>query len=256
MSRTTRRFFSAGAAALALALTGLVYSTTVHAASISYGNFGPVGPGVSFLNVLEASGTDPVPLYGPPTAFATGLDFNPVGFTASGAGGTADITDGQLNFTIMSPGGVKFVNLAESGNYSLTGVGTPATQVIAGAIIRATVTQINGVNVAPIVLFANTVSSSFNLVANPGVLQPWALGTNYNVGGLLSVLGYNATQKATKVDISIDNQLIAISEPLSSASISKTDFNLTVTPQVPEPATLSLAGLALCGVAALRRRNA
>jgi hypothetical protein len=256
MSWTTRRFFSAGAAALALALAAF-FSSTASAATISYGNFGPVGPNVSFLNVLEASGTDPVPLYGPPTLFATGLDFNPAGFTASGTGGTADITDGQLNFTVMSNGGVNFINLNELGNYSLTGVGTPATQVIAGAIIRATVTQLNGVNVAPIVLSPVTVSLAANLVSNPGVLQSWGLGGVVNVNSQLSTLGYGAGQKATKVDVSINNQLIAISEPLSSASISKTDFVISINPFVPEPATASLCGLALCGAAvAARRRNA
>jgi hypothetical protein len=156
----------------------------------------------------------------------------------------------------MNNGGVQVVNLSEAGNFSLTGVGTPATQVVAGAIIRAAVTQINGVNVAPINLLPSTVSAGFNLVANPGVLQPWSLGTSVNVSGQMSLLGYNANQIATKVDVSINNQLIALSEPLSSASISKTDFVITITPPVPEPAAMTLGSLAVCGaVLAARRRK-
>src|SRR5262245_38339561 len=64
-------------------------------ATINYGNFGPVPPGVTFLSVEESSGTDPVPLYGPPTPFATGLDFNPTNYVATSSGGGADLTDGQ-----------------------------------------------------------------------------------------------------------------------------------------------------------------
>src|SRR5690349_6889205 len=70
------------------------------AATINYGNFGPVPPGVTFTNVSESSGTDPVPLYGPPTPFTTGLDFDPQNFVSSANGGTQDVTDGQLNFGI------------------------------------------------------------------------------------------------------------------------------------------------------------
>jgi hypothetical protein len=149
---------------------------------------------------------------------------------------------------------VNSITLSELGNFSLAGTGTAATQVAAGAIIRATVTQLNGVNVAPIVLFPTTVSAGFNLPANPGVAQPWSLGAVVNVNGQLAVLGY-LNQHATKVDVSIDNQLIAISEPLSTASISKTGFQITIQPGVPEPTTMALAGLAVCGMAAAGRRR-
>ena len=76
MTLTTRAFSRAVALALGFALLGH-FSTVASAASISYGNFGPVPPATSFLDVEESSGTDTVPLYGPPTPFTTGLDFDP-----------------------------------------------------------------------------------------------------------------------------------------------------------------------------------
>ena len=100
MMRTPRRLFSASAAALAFGLLA-TFAPVAQAASLSYGNFGPVAPGISFLNVTESSGTDAVPLYGPPAPYVTGLDFDPTSFVASAAGGGADITDGQMNFTVM-----------------------------------------------------------------------------------------------------------------------------------------------------------
>jgi hypothetical protein len=253
MSRTTRRFFSASAAALGIALIGF-FSSTASAASISYGNFGPVPPGVTFLNVQESSGTDPVPLYGPPVAFATGLDFDPTSFGASGAGGAADLTDGQLNFTVMASN-ITSMNVAESGAYTLSGIGTLATRVLAGAIVRGSVTQINGVNVAPVDLGTANASVAFSLPFNAGVAVPWSISIPFNVAGALAAQGFGANQHATKVDFAINNQLIALSEPGSVASISKQDFVITTHPGVPEPATLGLAGMALCGMAVAARRR-
>src|SRR5687767_14410645 len=88
--------------ALALVLV-LTASTLCSAATISYGNFGPVN-GVMFNDVKESSGTDDVPLYGPPDVFPTGMDFDPTSFVATANGGDEDITDGQLNFTVMGSG--------------------------------------------------------------------------------------------------------------------------------------------------------
>ena len=133
----------------------LLVATTARAATINYGNFGPIAPGVSFLAVTESSGTDPVPLYGAPDPFVVGLDFDPTSFVATAAGGGPDITDGQLNFTVMgntAPGGpmvaIDSISLSERGDYNLVGVGTAATQVFAGAnIVSAKVTQIDGLPV-------------------------------------------------------------------------------------------------------------
>jgi hypothetical protein len=164
MNNTKRNFSLALASVLGLTL-GAVFSTATQAASINYGNFGPVPPGVSFLQVTESSGTDPVPLYGTPTPFSVGLDFDPIGFVATSSGGGPDITDAQLNFTIMGNGstGIGTIGLFEAGDYTLAGVGTPATSAFAGAILRATITQINGLPVAPISLAPVNASVGFSL---------------------------------------------------------------------------------------------
>jgi hypothetical protein len=221
-----------------LAIAALTFNAAARGATINYGNFGPVPPGVSFLQVTESSGTDPVPLYGPPTPFSVGLDFNPV-FTSSSSGGSADITDGQLNFTIMTgPGGLGIggIGVSESGDYSLAGLpGGPPTSVFAGAIIRATITQINNLPVAPINLPPVNASFSDSL---PGavIAGPWSLGLSQNIAAALG-----PGQNATKVEVVINNSLVTTSEPPTVAFIAKKDFRIDITPGVPEPSTLVLA---------------
>jgi hypothetical protein len=247
MSRTTRSFFKASAFALSLAAIGLI-SAAAQAASINYGNFGPVG-GASFLQVTESSGTDPVPLYGPPSAFPVGLDFNPTSFAASSSGGGADITDGQLNYTIASGLGITSVSVSESGDYTLAGAGGAATGVTAGAIIFGTVTEVNGVAVAPISIAPVNASFSDSL---PGaaIVTPWSLGATLNIG-------LPAGQVATRVDVVINNSLVATSEASTAAFIAKKEFIVRgTTGIIPEPGTFALAGMALCSLGLVRRKNA
>lgn len=257
-SRSSRRGPTIAAATLAIA--ALIASSTAQAASINYGNFNIPPAGIMFLGVTESSGTDAVPLYGPPNPFPVGLDFDPQSFVASASGGAQDVTDGQLNYTVMglvnANGGVPIdsISLFERGDYSLVGVGTAATQAIAGANMFATITQIDGVPIAPINLTPVNASVGFNLVANPGIVQPWSLGTTLAVKAQLIAAGIPFTIGATKVEVVINNQLIALSEPASLSFIAKKDFVVRVTgepvgdPFVPEPATLALTAMALCGV--------
>ena len=252
MTRTTRAFYTASAIALCLTLVGL-FTPAASAASISYGNFGPVPPGVSFLTVTESSGTDPVPLFGPPTPFATGLDFDPQSFTSSASNGGADITDGQLNYTVVSAG-LLSLNLFEAGDYSLGGVGGPPTQALAGVIVRATVTQVNGNPVAPTPLLPANASVGFALPPTQ-VAQPWSLGLGLNVGAQVTAL-FGPNARATRVEIVIDNSLLTTSQPGTVSFIAKKEFILDHD-VVPEPTTAGLVGVALCGLglAGARRRG-
>ena len=242
----------AAALVVALALAVVACPGASWAATINYGNSGDIPPGITFSNVTESSGTDPVPLYGPPSYFTTGMDFDPMGFVSSAGGGASDFTDGQLNFAVGdTPGGgqiaINTIQLFEAGDFSLLGVGTSATQAIAGAIIRVTVTEINGVPVAPIVLSPSNASVTFNLVSNPGLVQPWSLGTTINVDGQLA-----SNQNATRVEVAINNQLATLSQPTSEAFIAKKEFIINVGTIIPEPTGLCLLG-AIAGATLLKR---
>jgi hypothetical protein len=247
MIRTTRISYMASALALCVTLFGAL-APAANAASISYGTFAV--PPAMFIDVTESSGTDPVPLYGPPTPFAYGLDFDPTSFVATATGGGADVTDGQLNYTIMSPG-LLSLNVSESGDYSIAGP-APTASVFAGASARATVTQINGVNVAPFQLTPVNGSVGFSIPPNQ-VVQPWAVGLTMNVGAQVAAQ-FGAGARATKVEIVIDNTLLALSSQGTLAFIAKKDFFVDHD-IVPEPTSLGLASMVLCGLGMARKRR-
>lgn len=245
------RGLSLRAACAAIALSALFLPVRSQAASINYGNFPVPTTTVAFLDVTESSDTDPVPLFGPPTPFLTGLDFNPATFVAATAGG-ADITDGQLNFFVTNPQGIPTLAFQESGLYDLTGVGAAATQVYAGIGVVVRVLEIDGVPVSPINLPWASASVNYNLVANPGAGQSWAIAVNSAIGSYLwNDLGIAYDAGATKVQVILDNTLVSISESGSVASISKTDFKVVV----PEPAAAVLALAGAVGLLAGRRRQ-
>jgi hypothetical protein len=254
--------FNSYAGAVAALLLALAAAPSTRAASINYGNSAVLPPGMQFQAVTESSATDPVPLYGAPTFSSVAMDFNPASFGAFGSGGGTDITDGQLNFTLVGTfTGTQIVtidqiSLSESGDYTLSGTGTTATQVIAGASLHVKVTEIDGVPTS-VTLPSSIASVGFNLVANPGVLQPWSLGTTVDVDAALTALAVPFTHGATKVEVVIDNNLIALSEAGSAALILKKEFEVEIDPAVtlvPEPAALSLLTLGAAGLL-MRRRN-
>jgi hypothetical protein len=121
------------------------------------------------------------------------------------------------------------------------------------------VTEIDGVNIAPINLSPVNASVTFNLLANPGIVQPWSLGLFLNIASQLNSLGISFETGATEIEVSIDNQLMALSEPGSISFITKNDFTFGVEPNViPEPTPLALVafgGVMAGAVAWLRRRR-
>ena len=65
-------------------------------------NYGDLnGIHIIFEQVTESSLTDPVPLFGTPTAVGDVLQFDPTQFTSSSTGGGSDSTDGTLTMTIV-----------------------------------------------------------------------------------------------------------------------------------------------------------
>jgi hypothetical protein len=206
--------------------------------------------GVSFSNIHESSGTDPVPLFGPPSQFPGGLDFNPKNFVAYAHDGGTDMTDGQLSFTATSSNAIQSISLSEAGDYSLVGDGTSATHVRAAGDVFVTVTAINGLAVAPIDLYPSYASAQFDLVDNPGIVQRWSLGAVVDIAGQLP-----AGQNATKINVVIDNKLTAVSELGTVGLIEKKDFIVRVDALVPEPSAALLAALAAACWAARKRTS-
>jgi hypothetical protein len=244
----------------------LMTSLAARAATISYGNGPVIAPGVQFVNIQESSSTDAVPLFGAPASyFPVGIDFNPVSFGASGTAGAGDFTDGQLNFgangtfTPSVKVAISQLSVAESGDFTLFGTGTNATQVAAGASIHVTVTEIDGVALTlPIVLTPVNASVAFNLLGSPGILQPWSLGATLNIAAQLTSMAVPYTYGATKIDVVIDDNLLALSEANSGAFIAKKDFKVSTVNNVvivPEPVQMSVLVLGAAGFLVRRRRE-
>jgi len=244
----------------------LLTSFVARAATISYGNGPVIPPGLQFVNIQESSSTDAVPLFGAPASyFPVGIDFNPVSFGASGTTGAGDFTDGQLNFgangtfTPSVKVAINQISVAESGDFTLFGTGTNATQVAAGASIHVTVTEIDGVALTlPIVLTPVSQSVPSNLIANPGTLQQWSLSATLNIAAQLTALAVPYTYGATKIDVVIDDNLLALSQANTGAFIAKKDFKINTVNNVvivPEPVQMSVLALGAAGFLVRRRRE-
>ncbi len=105
--------------------------------------------------------------------------------------------------------GIGSFNVFDGVITALVGAGTAATSAYAGAIVRATVTQINWTASRPINLPPANASVGFN---SRRIRESFSLGAWVSASISRCVA---AGQVATKVEVSIDNQLIAISEPAS-----------------------------------------
>jgi hypothetical protein len=230
------------------------------AAPINYGDFN--GLNLSYLQVTETVNTpgDTAPLYGAPTLIGDQLDFNPKGFSAGAVNGNLDITDGQLNFTLLSNLGRAITDLAvsEGGDFTLLGTGTAATNVgFAISLATVKVLAVDGINLgAPVSLTPVTASSTRNLITHPGIGQLWDLTNNYDVNAALINAGVPFSLGATKIEVAINDTLTAISETGTIAFIAKKDFVLISATVIPEPSsTALLAVTAIAGAVTRRRRR-
>jgi hypothetical protein len=236
--------------------------------------------------ITEDSSSDVVPpcMYCEPTVGGDTLNFNPVGFDAgSSNGAVADITDGQLFFMIESNNkqtqAIQNFLLREIGDTTLSGnvpVGTIATSTAVNIAAVVEIVEVDGVMLPmPITLTGMSapplpiLSATFaQLPGNTPSDGNWQLGTDGGGGPIfftqwsgslfvdvqdaLIKSGTPFTRGATKISVNIDNVLAATSEAGTSATIAKKDF-ITITTNIPEPASVSLLLLAVMGSVLMRR---
>jgi hypothetical protein len=236
------------------------------AVPINYGSH--VGTTVDYLNVTEDTTTgDTLPLFGAPIFSADSIDFNPVGFDAAASGtGDSDTTGAQLTFTIMSHAGkaVTNINFSEAGDTTLGGLGNDSTATSVTATGTVTISQVDGVAIAPLVrpisLTFSPSGGTYGLLSDAGggpiFHTPWTGSLLLNVGQILTTAGVPFNFGASKVAIDLVNTLSATTQTGTAAVISKKDFGgISITVNVPEPASLVLAGLALAGFLGARRSD-
>jgi hypothetical protein len=257
-------------------LAGLAIGSTASATN-TYPNY--LGTNYNFTGIQETSnwGDPELPPAGPPTGTCcfgsptgTGdtLLFFPTDFaaTATGAGGS-DQTGALLQLAITSVSlaqKIETIYLSEFGDAALTGPASSGTGVFATMSGFVTVLEVNGAAIAP-------VNIPFNAGGvNPGVtggFTPATLGTtgldrNTNPGtttwnGILTIDVKSLVPNATKVQLSLDNDLYAYTEFAgNSAKIQKkvTDAPSVIIGVVPEPGTFALLGGGLLALA-IRARN-
>ena len=267
-NNTFSRLISTSVAAVALA--GILLVTSAKAAPINYGNL--PGATVDYLQVTEdaVSAGDAPPLFGAPTVTGDSIDFDPVGFDASSQNGGADITDGNLKFTIDAHAGkaIKSVTIAEAGDVTLLGIAPLLSETTFASVVTRISVDIDEVDGNPIsVVSVNGLSIPFapsggtyglgtDGAGGPLFTAGWNGSLLINVNAILTANGVSFVGGATRVDINLDNILTALSQQGTSASIAKKNANgVTITVNIPEPTGGMLALLAGSLAAVWRRRG-
>jgi hypothetical protein len=240
---------------------------------------------VTYVNVTEDSGADePLPLFGAPTVTGNSIDFSPTGFDASSANGGSDITDSNLVFMVTAKSGsrISSITFSEAGDTTLAGNVDPGSMGTASAVFASGVLDIQEFDFMGI----NHISVPFSFTFNPSggtyflgtdggggpiFNTQWSGSVTLDIDAILIANGFvippgtiDPDGGATKITIDMDNTLTAVSEAGTSALIAKKDIggftirsNVRTEPGgIPEPATITLAAIALvAGAWRLRRTN-
>jgi hypothetical protein len=248
------------AAAGALLVSSAVATTTF----TNYGDFAAAD--VDFLQVQEHTTNpgDTVPKYGSPnvSAAGNGMDFNPVGFSAIAENGSSDVTDGNLVFTAAARGNmaIEQIGFAERGNYNLGGTGTDATYVDVDAYFYIEVTEVNynpieAFGIPVWMQFSTNTDGTYELVTDGAGGGMWFGSLQVDINAALVENGYSASDRATRVDVDLNNVLTAFSEDGTSSLIAKKDFDVGFTVDIiPEPASAVMLAGASALIAFVRRR--
>jgi hypothetical protein len=209
---------------------------------------------------------DAPPVFGQPTGGDT-LGFPDLSFKAQSAGGSFDLADSKLSMTITAKNntpGLSSVAVAfELGDYSLirsTLTSDPSAE--AKAIGWVTVEEINGAPISPFVVIPNLSGTQFDDLFHLTGTQtsalaiPWSGSLNFDITDAIRDAGYK-TGYATKVSLSFDNSLLAISDANSASYIQKKGASITVDPvnPVPEPSVLAMLAIGVLGMGIWRRKK-
>jgi len=216
------------------------------AAPINYGDFvGVVAGDVNFLQVTEDSATDPTPLYDVPTHLPNTLLFFPLTFASAASDGASDTTAGTLTMTIQADAGyfLQTITLAETGDYTLTGLGTSGTSADIAGLLSAE-------DLSP--GLSGTVSDAITYTPSPVFELPPPMFDEFTGEAVIDLTNLDITE----VLVTLENTLNTTSEadPGTTAFIQKNTLAIEATSVlIPEPATLWL--LAFAGLVVLRRRR-
>lgn len=218
------------------------------------------GPGVTYTLMQEASSSgDPEPLFDAPTGVGDQLLFFPPAFTASTAGAAGfDHTGSQFQARVTSnnlASVITSVNITEFGDAQIFGAGgTASTGTFAALAGFITVLETTSGPISPVVI-------PFTGIFAPGSNLTYT--TNFGVtiwSGTVSVNVAASVPNATKIQISLDNDLYAFSEAGTTAKIQKKVVNgpAVIIDVIPEPGTALLigSGLLILGIRERRHRTA
>lgn len=254
------RVFGAVLAAAVIGLAGSASALTTYT---------DVNTGYWTFSGIQESSTygDPEPLFAQPIAFGDDLGFLPPNFVAlaSGAGGF-DATGSHLQLFIEgnNPGQfIETLNFTEFGDIVLTsfppGGGTSATGTFASLAGFVTVLEVNNAPVAPIVISFGPSGSGADVLVTftPGATTglPGDAGTTiWSAGFSMDIASVVAN--ATRVQLSLDNDLFAGSEAGTSAKIQKKVVDgPSIVISVPEPSALALLALGCLALGLHTRRS-
>ena len=246
------------AIALAVAATG-----GAHAASTNYGTF--VAANVQYIDVTETTVTDPLPLFGGPVTAGDSLLFTPVSYNSAAVGpGGSDVTAGAIDAMVEALAGQYITDLSfsDGGDFNLAGVGGVGTSASVLGSVEVTVTEVDGVAIAPVVITDSLTYSPSNGDWNlqddgPGLIVGglWTGSLDMDVKQALIDAGVAVNWGATKLSLVYDNEINTTAESGTSALMAKKDVSIGATTAVPEPTAALMAGLGVLAFLGFKRRS-
>ena len=167
------------------------------------------------------------------------------------------IVDDTLTITIQADSGsfIDDILLREAGDTTLASfnsfAATAVTATVFIDIFEIDGISVNNINAQAMMVFTNGGEFETNDEGN---------GTHIWTGALLIDLDQiiadsGGNGQATRVQLNLDNTLIAFAESGASARIEKKDVDGLAITVVPEPGTALLMGLGLAGLASVRRNG-